>query len=409
VFCGLLGDEYSFSSNSLFADYPASAMLLADVLSLPVVVGTGAASSAIILGAIAYLCKSTRKQAVSEKCNPATVDLDHLIAEMHAAEAALEQAAQTSVRVLSKNDLTELKGLHSPASAVKSVLEAVCILFDVAPVEEIKTSLNTAETYLDYFGPAKRLMGNPAFFLSRLEHYDKDHIDQAVIDRLARYVDDPDFHPERVGRAANAAKGLCAWVHAIVSYHHLNNELKVKRAAVALLRHGGRIEHGGQDSMCSRWTRLWYRFTPNKIMHKEAIPLLAKPTPSEGDRKQAAKEMAAMKKQAPPRGNASPFPTIAAPTEMRAHIPAGGFDTCVPEGSTAWPMLPLNVLDSPTTSQLETAGARARKWVHTGGSMPEPLRAAKQRRLARRVANGSGGTTNPVAPPAAFFEFGVRL
>merc|ERR1719502_1860055 len=157
--------------------------------------------------------------------------------------------------------------------------------------------------------------------------------------------------------------------------------------------------------MCSRWTRLWHRFMANKIMPKEAIPLLAKPKPSERDRQQAAKEMAAMKKQAPPLGNMSPFPTIAAPTEMRAHIPDGGFDTSIPEGSWVWPILPLNVLDSPTASQLETMEARTRKWVHTGGSMPAPLRVAKQRRLVRRVANGSGGTTNPVAPPAAFFEF----
>merc|ERR1712146_579246 len=108
--------------------------------------------------------------------------------------------------------------------------------------------LNT-DTYLDYFGPAKRLMGDPTAFLSRLENYDKDHIDQAAIARLAHYVDDPDFRPEKVRSAAHAAGGLCAWVHAIVSYHHLNNELKVKRAAVARLRHGDGTEHGGQDSM----------------------------------------------------------------------------------------------------------------------------------------------------------------
>lgn len=65
---------------------------------------------------------------------------------------------------------------------------------------------------------AKAALGNPAF-LQRLRDYDKDNIPLPVITKLKKFIDDPDFTPEKVGTAGSAAcRSLCMWCRAIDMY-----------------------------------------------------------------------------------------------------------------------------------------------------------------------------------------------
>ena len=67
---------------------------------------------------------------------------------------------------------------------------------------------------------AKRVLGESGFMRSLLE-FDKDHIPDAVIRRLRKYTDSPDFTPEAVAKQSKAAQSLCMWARAMEVYDRI--------------------------------------------------------------------------------------------------------------------------------------------------------------------------------------------
>ncbi len=66
-------------------------------------------------------------------------------------------------------------------------------------------------------------------FMERLLNFDKDNIDPRVLSNLKKYIDNPEFNPEHVGKVSRAAKGLCQWCKAIDVYAHVAKEVEPKR------------------------------------------------------------------------------------------------------------------------------------------------------------------------------------
>lgn len=56
-------------------------------------------------------------------------------------------------------------------------------------------------------------------FLSSLQEFDRDHIPDAVIKKMQRYMEDPSFTPDAVAKQSVAAKCLCEWARAMVVYN----------------------------------------------------------------------------------------------------------------------------------------------------------------------------------------------
>lgn len=54
-----------------------------------------------------------------------------------------------------------------------------------------------------------------------LLEFDKDHIPDAVIRRLRKYTDSPDFTPEAVAKQSKAAQSLCMWARAMEVYDRI--------------------------------------------------------------------------------------------------------------------------------------------------------------------------------------------
>lgn len=67
---------------------------------------------------------------------------------------------------------------------------------------------------------AKRVLGESGFMKSLLE-FDKDHIPEAVIKKLRKYIDNPDFTPEAVAKQSKAAQSLCMWCRAMEVYDRI--------------------------------------------------------------------------------------------------------------------------------------------------------------------------------------------
>ena len=74
-----------------------------------------------------------------------------------------------------------------------------------------------------------RSLLNEGEFLSILIKYDKDNIPPRVIQNLKKYVINPQFDVAKIEKVSVAAKSLCQWVHAIVRYHEVYQNVAPKK------------------------------------------------------------------------------------------------------------------------------------------------------------------------------------
>nr|6RZA_X Chain X, Cytoplasmic dynein 1 heavy chain 1,Dynein heavy chain 7, axonemal,Cytoplasmic dynein 1 heavy chain 1 [Mus musculus] len=136
-------------------------------------------------------------------------DLDKVEPILESALAALD--------TLTAQDITVVKSMKSPPAGVKLVMEAICILKGIK-ADKIPDPTGSGKKIEDFWGPAKRLLGDMRF-LQSLHEYDKDNIPPAYMNIIRKnYIPNPDFVPEKIRNASTAAEGLCKWVIAMDSY-----------------------------------------------------------------------------------------------------------------------------------------------------------------------------------------------
>ena len=85
----------------------------------------------------------------------------------------------------------------------------------------------TGEMVDDFWLSAMKMLNDIAF-LDTLRNYDKDHIPVKVVQAIRPYLSLPEFDPDIVKKASNAAFGLCCWVRAMESYDKVNPKIYPK-------------------------------------------------------------------------------------------------------------------------------------------------------------------------------------
>jgi dynein heavy chain len=135
----------------------------------------------------------------------AQTDLDKAIPALNAAAEALNS--------LNKNHINETKSFVKPPPAVEMVLSAVLILRK-APTTD--------------WAEAKKHLSDMNF-LQQLIEYDKDNISEKLLQKIDKYMANPEFLPEKVGKVSQAAQGLCAWVRAMHLYGNVSKTVAPKR------------------------------------------------------------------------------------------------------------------------------------------------------------------------------------
>ena len=150
-------------------------------------------------------------------------DLDEAIPALNKATKALNS--------IKKSEISEMKALKKPPDNVKLALSAVCVMLDEKPVK-VKGD-KPGQTLLDYWPTAQKIMGDSSF-LTRLVKYDKDNIEERIIDAVRReYIPNPNFAPEMVRKSSAAAEGMCTWVHAMDVYEKVEKVVRPKKASLA--------------------------------------------------------------------------------------------------------------------------------------------------------------------------------
>lgn len=135
-------------------------------------------------------------------------ELDRALPALHAAVTALDS--------LDKKDITEVKGFVKPPQAVQVVMEAVCIMLGEKPD----------------WDTSKRVLSRSSL-LFELKEYDKDSIAPAVLKRMRKYIESPEFAVDEVKKVSRAAMSLCMWVHAVDTYARVYKDVAPKRQRLA--------------------------------------------------------------------------------------------------------------------------------------------------------------------------------
>jgi dynein heavy chain, axonemal len=72
-------------------------------------------------------------------------------------------------------------------------------------------------------------------FLESLKTFDKDNINPNIMKVIrSKYMDNPEFDPEKIKSASSAAEGLCRWVRAMECYDRVAKVVEPKKQALAV-------------------------------------------------------------------------------------------------------------------------------------------------------------------------------
>ncbi|XP_051785909.1 dynein axonemal heavy chain 6 [Erpetoichthys calabaricus] len=149
--------------------------------------------------------KAEETQAISAE---AQRDLDEALPALEAANKALDS--------LDKADISEIRVFTKPPDLVMTVMEAICILMGAKPD----------------WTTAKQVLGDNNF-LKKLVEFDKNNIKPQVLQKLQKYINNPDFIPEKVEKVSKACRSMCMWVRAMDLYSRVAKEVEPKRQKAA--------------------------------------------------------------------------------------------------------------------------------------------------------------------------------
>ena len=65
--------------------------------------------------------------------------------------------------------------------------------------------------------------------IPNLKNFDKEHIPDAVIQKIKPYIENDQFDPNIIVGKSKVCAGLCMWVHAMYKYHFINLEVQPLR------------------------------------------------------------------------------------------------------------------------------------------------------------------------------------
>lgn len=140
-------------------------------------------------------------------------------------------AAESSLKTLNKNDISEVRSMKRPPAGVIFVVETICIVKGIKP-RKIPGNM-PGEKVTDYWEPGRNMLSDSHEFLTSLLNFDKDSITQEMIEKLKMYITNPQFQPVKVAKVSKACKSLCMWVHAMYKYYFVNQKIAPKKAALA--------------------------------------------------------------------------------------------------------------------------------------------------------------------------------
>ena len=150
---------------------------------------------------------------------------------------AVIDGALDAIAALTQSEIAAVRGVKTPSNCLKLNLEVICILKNIKPDRIPDPQGGGSKMIDDYWGPAKRILGDPKF-IENMSSFDKDNI-PAKTAKLIRdkYLSHPDINPDK-SKSNLAAMDVCAramyrWVIAIDMYEKVAKNIAPKRESLA--------------------------------------------------------------------------------------------------------------------------------------------------------------------------------
>ncbi|KAG0617480.1 hypothetical protein M758_5G192300 [Ceratodon purpureus] len=172
-----------------------------------------------------------QEAAANKMAAAAKAIADSAQAELDVALPALD-AALKSLKLLTRNDIVEVKALKNPPQGVKMVMEATCIMFGLPP-KMINDPNKMGKKIADYWEQSGKILADPTVFLDSLLNFDKDNIPDSVIEKIEPFIAMEAFTPAMVARVSKACTSICMWCRAMHSYYLVCKVVAPKRAQLA--------------------------------------------------------------------------------------------------------------------------------------------------------------------------------
>ncbi|ETO33002.1 Dynein heavy chain family protein [Reticulomyxa filosa] len=165
---------------------------------------------------------SAKAQECEDIKRDAETDLAKALPALHTATTCLQD--------LKKADIDEVRAFRNPPAGVRLTMEVACIVLGVSPVKK-KDIGNPTKKVDDYWEAAqKKLLADPKKLLQTLVEFDKDSLNEKLIETLTPFIEDPSFTVTEIEKASKACKAICMWAHAMHTYYHVAKEVEPKRA-----------------------------------------------------------------------------------------------------------------------------------------------------------------------------------
>ncbi|XRB10259.1 dynein axonemal heavy chain [Pseudoscourfieldia marina] len=158
-----------------------------------------------------------------EKCS---AELDLVMPPLTAAIKDLEG--------IKKGDISELKSMNDPPRTLKLVMKAVCVLLGRHPPGlDVRAEAKMEPDLLDklYWREAQKFLGEQTC-LSQLIHFDRDNVDESLIEAIDKYTALPFFNAEKVRKVSKAGMCMCKWVLAMDKYYDVQKIMLPKKLAL---------------------------------------------------------------------------------------------------------------------------------------------------------------------------------
>nr|CCC93687.1 unnamed protein product [Trypanosoma congolense IL3000] len=160
--------------------------------------------------------------------------------------------ALDSLANLKSSQITEVAGYKAPTPGVVMTMQGIAILFQIKPV--MRAGGPMEEKKPDYWATAKeQLLNNPNSLLQRLINYDREHINERLIQAVMPLVSSEDFTPKKIAGASQACAAMCQWTHAMVKFHEVNKKVAPLRQRLAVAQEDNRAF---QEKLRAAQTRL---------------------------------------------------------------------------------------------------------------------------------------------------------
>ena len=172
---------------------------------------------------------------VSEKTKQADTLRQELQEELAEVTAVIDATVE-ALNSLTAQDFAAVRAVKTPPNCIKLIMEAICMLKNIKPD---KIPDPNGKTIDDYWGPAKRIMGETKF-VAELTEFEKDDINIKVIKLIRdKYLTNAEIDPETskqsMGAGDAVAKCLFKWLVAIEAYDKVARLVAPKKEALSKL------------------------------------------------------------------------------------------------------------------------------------------------------------------------------